>query len=418
MDEKPNEINVLSKGQQGAVLVIVVASLVVIIGVAALAIDIGYLYTTRNELQNVADAAALAGARYLGEIYSGLPISAMGVHSFTKPEVMVPINAIAQKNKAGNDVILIRPEDVDIGLWDPAKSQDDIYLSTLMGPDAVTVIARRDNTANNPITVFFAKIFGIDSMNVVSRKAIAALTGPSFVKEEDLTTPFGISQNKNCADPIIKLSPTGSCAGWHDFIWPHNENDMATTQLRIINDHVTDVSGMVNGHDWLTNNWPTLKWSQLNSKISSLLNIAAVPDIFQVGDYFDFNGGNVSSLFNGSYIDTSKTYDGNQGTITGSPANSPAPIFALFDYFRFRDHDGHNDIWTATIPVYKDTFPCANPSGSTEIVGYADVQITSPLGPPSTSFDVTLDCNLVVDPDRGGGTTYGNLKGKIPNLVK
>ncbi len=51
-----------SKKQEGFVLVIVAALLVALIGVLALAIDIGILYSARTSAQGVADAAALAGA--------------------------------------------------------------------------------------------------------------------------------------------------------------------------------------------------------------------------------------------------------------------------------------------------------------------------------------------------------------------
>ena len=56
---------------RGSVLVLVGLLLAVFIAIAALSIDIGYLTTSKNELQNVADAAALAGARVLGKIYQG-----------------------------------------------------------------------------------------------------------------------------------------------------------------------------------------------------------------------------------------------------------------------------------------------------------------------------------------------------------
>lgn len=48
--------------QRGSVAVITAVSLVSLLGFAALAIDIGNLLVARNELQNAADAAALAGA--------------------------------------------------------------------------------------------------------------------------------------------------------------------------------------------------------------------------------------------------------------------------------------------------------------------------------------------------------------------
>jgi len=53
-------------GQKGATLILIALCLPVFLGVAALALDIGHLVVTKNELQNAADAGALAGAR---EIY-------------------------------------------------------------------------------------------------------------------------------------------------------------------------------------------------------------------------------------------------------------------------------------------------------------------------------------------------------------
>ena len=57
------------KDNKGVTAVVVAIFLVGFIGFAALAIDVGYLMTARNELQNIADGAALAGARTLGRIY-------------------------------------------------------------------------------------------------------------------------------------------------------------------------------------------------------------------------------------------------------------------------------------------------------------------------------------------------------------
>jgi putative Flp pilus-assembly TadE/G-like protein len=57
----------------GAVAVTVAIVLVVLLSFAALALDISNAMIARNELQNAADAAALAGARQLGVIYQALP---------------------------------------------------------------------------------------------------------------------------------------------------------------------------------------------------------------------------------------------------------------------------------------------------------------------------------------------------------
>ncbi|MCE5264195.1 MAG: pilus assembly protein TadG-related protein, partial [Deltaproteobacteria bacterium] len=52
--------------QSGAAAILVAFLMIVFLGIAALALDIGYLYVVRTELQNAADASALAGA---GRLY-------------------------------------------------------------------------------------------------------------------------------------------------------------------------------------------------------------------------------------------------------------------------------------------------------------------------------------------------------------
>ena len=53
------------KSERGAVAVIVAILIALFIMFTALAVDIGHLYVAHNELQNAADAGALAGARFL-----------------------------------------------------------------------------------------------------------------------------------------------------------------------------------------------------------------------------------------------------------------------------------------------------------------------------------------------------------------
>lgn len=54
-----------TRRDRGSILVLVTAGVVVFIGATALAVDVGYLYVVRNQLQNAVDAAALAGAQGL-----------------------------------------------------------------------------------------------------------------------------------------------------------------------------------------------------------------------------------------------------------------------------------------------------------------------------------------------------------------
>jgi hypothetical protein len=219
----------------------------VLIGIAALAIDLGFLYTTRNELQNVADAAALAGARYLGEVYSGMPVSEMSSIAFTYEEVLKVVNEVADKNKAANKEVKILLDDIQIGYW---RVDLDNVIESLVGPDAVSVIARRDSSSEyGAISTFLARVFGINTMDVVSEKAVAALTGPSWVDKEKLKTPVGLSQQlfpNDCTD-TIKFNPSSSCAGWHNFIWSVNASDLDTIIVGKILSHKSETPGMVSG---------------------------------------------------------------------------------------------------------------------------------------------------------------------------
>lgn len=403
------------KGQKGITLVFLAIVITVLLGFVALAIDVGHLMATRNELQNVADSAALAGAGHLGSVYKELSYSEQQGHEFTRSEIVNVIQKVAEKNKASGVVISIREDpndnDIIIGLWDSGNSTVNPTLTT---PDAVYVKARRDGSANSPISTFFARIFGIDTMNV-SAEATAALTGPAWVDEGELKTPFGLSENvfpNDCKDLIAFSPTTESCAGWHNFFDPINASKMEDKLLGFIqgdSDCKYCGDSLLNGPEWLEANF------DLNKTPSS-----ETTPLTSAGDSFEFQGGTISSLFNGDYL---VDYDGNYGIAyrndKESNGKNPAPMIALFDYFRYRDDDGDDSVWTATIPVYKDSpDSCTNPNTAIEIVGFARIVVISPDPPPSSNIQVHVDCNFSAIEGRGGGGTYGNLKGTIPNLVQ
>ncbi len=51
--------------EQGTVLVLIASGVVMLLGAVGLAVDLGYVFTFRNQIQNAVDAAALAGAQGL-----------------------------------------------------------------------------------------------------------------------------------------------------------------------------------------------------------------------------------------------------------------------------------------------------------------------------------------------------------------
>ena len=396
------------KNQAGVSAVIVAIVLTMLIGFTALAVDVGYMYVTKNELQNVADASALAGAGYLGSIYETLSYDEQQTHEFSRSNIVGVAQQVALKNQAAKMNIVINDADVTIGTWDGGTGTLTPMAAPIVGPDAVRVIARRDGSANGPILTFFARIFNIDSVNV-SADATAALTGPAKVDEGELKVPFSLSENnfpEDCTDPIIFSPTTESCAGWHNFFDPANASTMADKMLGLIQGDDQEYTGLVSGPEWLEANFD--------------MNKSPDPEITPeagTGDEFNHQGGTVASLFLGGRLGNTDNDINLPEEIIGD-AKHPAPFPALFDYFRRRDGDDDDNIWTSTVPVYEDDDICENPSGAIPIVGFAMIEIVMPNPPPDSSVSVNIDCEFSFIDGRGGGGAYGNLKGKIPNLVE
>ena len=77
-------ISAIFKSEKGVTAVYVALLISVFIGFAAWVIDIGFIMVTKNELQNAADAAALAGASALSSDYTTIKNTAGNVAMLNK----------------------------------------------------------------------------------------------------------------------------------------------------------------------------------------------------------------------------------------------------------------------------------------------------------------------------------------------
>lgn len=128
----------------GAVAVIVAILMVVLVGVTALAVDVGYLMTVRRQLQTAADAAALAGCRILAD-------------GGTEAAALAEARLYASRNDyspAGGLYVL------------------DTVPDTEVTPTSVQVTCQKDAES------FFARIFGVTTSPVraTARAEIAYLS--------------------------------------------------------------------------------------------------------------------------------------------------------------------------------------------------------------------------------------------------
>jgi len=358
------------KERRGAVSIIVaIMVFFVLIGLSALAIDVGYLYATKNELQNIADGAALAAAGVLGK-------------QLSKGELVVTdIKDAAIKIGVGNQAggkanIDIKRGEVEIGRWkDPDLDNPNGLSPTEDSPNAVRVIARRDGLANNSVRTFFGGIFGVDSVGV-NADATAALLPPLQMEP----IPVGISrywfdkshwpEGKFC-EQDIKFHPTGNlegCAGWHNYYDPDNpeKSNANARKLRETLDGLRD-------------------------------GTFEIPKTIVGKTKYAFIGGDVASVF---------TKHGQE----------LSPIEALYDSKKGNCEDQDPDKWCAAVVVY-DKDDCSNPNKRITIVGFAPVVITSILGPPQKTIEGRVLCDKVVWAQGESGEYYGYLTG-IPRLVE
>lgn len=158
--------------RKGAVAVFVAVLMVVLLGCAALAVDMGYLYVARTELQRAADSGALAGVQGLGRSAEN-PFDEF-IHIWN---VYNQAEAAAEANTcAGVAVSIEKMTDVQIGyLSDPRDLDGQLQTVPLDQCNAVKVTARR--TASSPggaLGLFFGPILGI-SYSDVSATAIAVI---------------------------------------------------------------------------------------------------------------------------------------------------------------------------------------------------------------------------------------------------
>ena len=429
------------KNQAGATAVIVAITLPMLIGFTALAVDVGYMHVTKNELQNVADAAALAAARKLGTIYQGMTHDAQQTYSCGDDDIgdiKDVANAVAHNNKAGGEHITVYAEGIDhveIGVWNPSNTPPFTPFTTAPPypqPDAVRVTAHRDNAANGPITTFFAKIFGIDAVDV-SADATAALLGQTTSEPGEIELPLGISTlaaTPERCDKDIKFSPTtNACAGWNSFFEKPTSEQAVRDILIGMRAGTIESPETTAGVDKLEYNGGKLSTPTFNAIL--LLFKDRGYDIKADGtpvQTYEEGHAEEGQPITGHLGDVANVVplwltdiDGNLIDINGNLILDPDSSEKVPIYYPDDDVNQRNKHeWPTKVVVYyneKDEPPdkCSNPVDPLLIVGYADILLTDVI---NKSIKGKLECEHVSDEDtRGGGGEYGT-KGSIPCLVE
>ena len=178
-----------SPGERGAITPILAVGLAMALGLMAMTIDLGQLFVGKNELQNIADAAALAGAKKLVQEDPGNP----GVATVRCSEAITTAQNVAAENRSFGDTMTVTAADVTLGQWDLTTGTF-VRTGCSTNPLEVTAIqvtVRRDGTDNPSLSSFFGGFLGHPQMNS-SATAVAYL---GLAGTSSLSIPFAVPTN-------------------------------------------------------------------------------------------------------------------------------------------------------------------------------------------------------------------------------
>ncbi len=157
--------------------------LVVLLGMAALTIDVGALYNARADLQRTADAAALASAAMLAE-YG---------HDYSPAELAeeAAVRYVEDNPILGDTITIDRYTDITFGQVTYDVDEED-YVFTEVDPevtpaDAVKIRVRlTEDSPNGAVPLFFAQILGIEHMEMTA-EATAVMVPRDIAVVADLS---------------------------------------------------------------------------------------------------------------------------------------------------------------------------------------------------------------------------------------
>jgi Flp pilus assembly protein TadG len=195
----------------------------VLLGFAALVVDIGNARLRRAELQVAADAAAWSGAGELNLTQAGM-IAAREATAL-----------VAAANLAADTPVVLEPSDIEIGAWDP----DDSTFTTTTDPqraNAVRVVARRDD-----LTPFFARaVYETEGLDVGVESI--AIRGPYVgAAEVPFYLPFGLPAcvfEQHTTDELVDMDFLLNPAGEDNAGWGLVEGPTSTAALA---DHLDEI---------------------------------------------------------------------------------------------------------------------------------------------------------------------------------
>ena len=229
--------------RRGSYAILVALLLIVMLGFAALAIDLSYLRLARMQAQNAADAGAHAALMELRK---------------TRDQETARIRAAQLVNMnfiAGDQAVIEPGTDVVFGGWDFPSHTFDPSADYV---NAVEVTVRREADApGGSVPLMLAKIWGSDSAEVKSNSSsVGALRAREIFIVQDVTGSFTDEIDQAREADITLL----------DYIY---ENGMPGDRLGMVTfvggaEEWTPLQRVESGYESIRSQWLTLDWCNRN----------------------------------------------------------------------------------------------------------------------------------------------------------
>jgi Flp pilus assembly protein TadG len=175
-------LNHSTSQRRGSIVPLFAILLIPILGMLAFSIDAGYMVLVKTDLQSTADAAALAGAEKLQELYvqynspgqlTQATILATAITN-TPGSPMATAEKFSSLNKAGNVNIRLLDQDVHFGFTDANGNFTYPYVGF---PNTIEVTVRRDEIANGTLKLFFGGILGMSTIDLEAKARATIYSG-------------------------------------------------------------------------------------------------------------------------------------------------------------------------------------------------------------------------------------------------
>lgn len=151
--------------RRAAVVVYVLIGITATLGFAALAVDVGMLYSARSELQRTADASALSAS---WSLLDARRVKGGSIFTTINNQAKADAVALSQKNTTLDTAGTVSSaSDVTLGHVSYHGVASEVFNNAASSAyNASYVIAKRDNSHGGSISLFFARALGVSSSDL------------------------------------------------------------------------------------------------------------------------------------------------------------------------------------------------------------------------------------------------------------